>query len=88
MSAKVTDRSVLLEQEIARNASLGLRFVAEAIVASAEPNTPKKRGNLRRDVLKQVLVWRVGSDFTVRLRDNGACRLLRLLFCVLVMSRD
>ena len=35
-----------------------------------------------------VLVWRVGSDFTVSLRDNGACRLLRLLFCVLVMSRD
>ena len=34
------------------------------------------------------LVWRVGSDFTVCLRDNGACRLLRLLFCVLVMSRD
>jgi hypothetical protein len=34
------------------------------------------------------LVWRVGSDFTVSLRDNGACRLLRLLFCVLVMSRD
>ena len=34
------------------------------------------------------LVCRVGSDFTVCLRDNGACRLLRLLFCVLVMSRN
>lgn len=35
-----------------------------------------------------ALVWRVGSDFTVGLRDNGVCRLLRLLFCVLVMSRN
>jgi len=37
---------------------------------------------------QEDLVWRVGSDFTVRLRDTGACRLLRLMFCALVMSRN
>ncbi len=34
------------------------------------------------------LVSRVVSDFTVRVRDNGVCLLLRRLCCVLVMSRD
>jgi len=34
------------------------------------------------------LVSRVVSDFTVGVRDNGVCLLLRRLCCVLVMSRD
>ncbi len=34
------------------------------------------------------LVLRVINDFTVRVRDNGVCLLLRRLCCVLVMSRD
>ena len=33
------------------------------------------------------LVWRVGSDFTVRFWDNDVCLLLPRLFFVLVMSR-
>jgi len=35
-----------------------------------------------------TLVLRVINDFTVRVRDNGVCLLLRRLCCVLVMSRD
>jgi len=34
-----------------------------------------------------MLVWRVGSDFTVRFWDNDVCLLLPRLFFVLVMSR-
>jgi len=34
------------------------------------------------------LVSRVVSDFTVRVRDNGVCLLLRRLCCVPVMSRN
>jgi hypothetical protein len=55
VSVEIHDHTVVFEQEATRNASLGLRMLAEAIVAKSEPNTPKKRGNLRRDVLKQVL---------------------------------
>jgi len=35
-----------------------------------------------------LLVSRVVSDFTVGVRDNGVCLLLRRLCCVPVMSRD
>jgi len=34
------------------------------------------------------LVSRVVSDFTVGVRDNGVCLLLRRLCCVPVMSRS
>ncbi len=43
---------------------------------------------LVRDNAAVQLVSRVVSDFTVRVRDNGVCLLLRRLCCVLVMSRD
>jgi hypothetical protein len=44
---------------------------------------------MRRMLSKRfALVSRIVSDFTVGVRDNGVCLLLRRLCCVLVMSRD
>ena len=44
-----------------------------------KPPTPRYAG---------TLVSRGVSDFTVRVRDNGVCLLLRRLCCVPVMSRS
>jgi len=49
-------------------------------------NNYKGRFSYGRTLL--LLVLRVIIDFTVRVRDNGVCLLLRRLCCVLVMSRD
>jgi hypothetical protein len=54
------------------------------IAASAKANLLAQlgaEGNLL------TLVSRVGSGFTVWVRDNEACRLLQAWFCVMVTSR-
>ena len=64
MSVKIIDNTLKIKLDTTRNASLFLRLVADGIVNASTPHTPKKLGNLRRDVLKQVLglsgkvVWR------------------------------
>jgi len=55
MSVRVTDHTVSFENIATQKANVFLRLMAEEIVSISEPSTPKKVGNLRRDVLKQVL---------------------------------
>lgn len=55
MSAKVTDNTKKVNDDISVKASMFLRAFAESTVALSKPRTPKKLGFLRRDVLKQVL---------------------------------
>lgn len=55
MSVRVTDHTVSVEQSITQKANVFLRLLADEIVSISEPNTPKKQGNLRRDVLREVL---------------------------------
>lgn len=55
MAVKVTDNTVQFEHKVTQKSSLFLREFAEQVVNVAQPNTPKDRGNLARDVVKQVL---------------------------------
>lgn len=55
MSYKVTDNTRQVENKFSQKANIFLRITEDAIVSLAEPDTPKKTGRLRRDVLKQVL---------------------------------
>ena len=55
MPARVTDHTASLEAQLLQKASIFLRLTSEAIVAASTPNTPKKTGRLRMDVVKQVL---------------------------------
>lgn len=55
MSAKVKDNTTQLLREIEINASVALRLMCDAVVVDSTPNTPQDKGNLRRDILKQVL---------------------------------
>lgn len=54
-SVNITDNTPQIKSDIAQKASIFLRLAADAVMDIAEPNTPKKRGNLRRDVVRQVL---------------------------------
>jgi hypothetical protein len=55
MSVTVIDLSAAFLGQTERTTNLALRIAAEAVQQAADPVTPKRRGNLRRDVLKQVL---------------------------------
>lgn len=55
MSIQIKDNSAKIVLETTKNASLGLRYIAEAVVDESTPHTPKDEGNLQRDVIKQVL---------------------------------
>jgi hypothetical protein len=55
MAVKVTDNTVNIKMDLTQKANIFLRLFADEIVTLSEPNTPKKQGNLRRDVLKSVL---------------------------------
>lgn len=55
MSVRVTDNTPSLFIDIDRKVSLAIRYMLERIDITAEPKTPRKFGNLRRDVIKQVL---------------------------------
>lgn len=55
MSVKITDNTVTIIANNTRNASLALRFMADDVVRIAGPKTPRKRGNLSQDILRQVL---------------------------------
>lgn len=82
MSVTIKDNTVTLTAQTARSASLGLRYIAEAVVAESTPHTPKDKGNLSRDVVKQVLglrgviEWRkVYAQFQERgMRRDGSHR--------------
>lgn len=55
MSVKITDNTRTITNDTKSKSSIFLRLMADEIVAIALPKTPKKMGNLRRDILKQVL---------------------------------
>lgn len=55
MSVKITDNTASALIDIDRKVSLAIRYMLERVDATAEPKTPRKFGNLRRDVIKQVL---------------------------------
>lgn len=51
----ITDNTSSVVSNIKQRGSVFLRNVAEEIVSESTSRTPKKTGELRRDVLKQVL---------------------------------
>lgn len=55
MRVKVTDNSAKLIEIVRRKQSIGLRRVANQIVKSSRPKTPRRTGDLRDDTLIQVL---------------------------------
>lgn len=57
MSAKYTlvDNTAKVLQDKVATSAVFLRFALDEVQKAADPNTPKKMGNLRRDTLKQVL---------------------------------
>lgn len=55
MSVTVQDFSPQIIAKKKQATSLGLRLIADAIVREATPNTPRRRGELRGRVLRQVL---------------------------------
>lgn len=55
MSVKFQSNIPYLKSANERNLSLALRFMTDAITEEAYYKTPKRKGNLRNDVLKQVL---------------------------------
>lgn len=54
MSVKVTDNTSLVLSQTEQRANVFLRLVADKIIDESTANTPKKAGNLRRDILKIV----------------------------------
>lgn len=55
MSVKYYDYTPVISARTKIRASIFLRMIAEDIEAKATPITPKKTGQLRRSVIKQVL---------------------------------
>jgi Minor capsid protein len=55
MSVTIQDNTVTYKNQTTRNANLALRFIMDAIQQTADPKTPKRLGNLRRDTLKSVV---------------------------------
>lgn len=55
MSVKFNSNIPNIISDTDRKSSLAIRYALDDIDKIAEPKTPKKKGNLRRDTLKQVL---------------------------------
>lgn len=55
MSVNTTDNVPSVEADITKKVPLALRFMLDAIDQTANPKTPKRFGDLRNNVLKQVL---------------------------------
>lgn len=55
MSVRYTDNTAKIISDTAKGANLAVRFMLDDIDRSAFPITPKREGNLRRDILKSVL---------------------------------
>jgi hypothetical protein len=68
MSVKVTDNHAKIRLDTVRKASIALRFIGDDVLKRANPITPKRRGNLRRDTLVQVL----GLSATIKWVKNYA----------------
>lgn len=55
MSVSIKDNTNKILLDTSRKSALALRFMLDDIHELAEPRTPKQFGNLRRNVLKQVI---------------------------------
>lgn len=55
MSVKVEDFTPGIKSNTKVKASTFLRMICDTVIQKAEPKTPKDKGNLSRDILKQVL---------------------------------
>lgn len=55
MSVKVVSYTPLIKSATLQNCNIALRLMASAIVQEATPKTPKQFGDLRNNVLRQVL---------------------------------
>lgn len=55
MSAEVRDFSSQVKLTIKQRLSLALRFILDDVDKTADPKTPKRRGDLRNQKRKQVL---------------------------------
>lgn len=55
MSVKIIDNHAKITLDTSKKASTALRFIGDDVLKRSTPITPKKRGNLRRDTLVQVL---------------------------------
>jgi uncharacterized protein YmfQ (DUF2313 family) len=70
MSVKITDNSNNIKNQTTIRASIFLRSMTDEIVKISTPKTPKRRGNLRQDIIKQVLglnakiIW--GKNYAAR----------------------
>lgn len=54
MSVKITDNMPTIGARVASNVPLAIRFMLEDIHQKANPKTPKDKGDLRMNVLKEV----------------------------------
>lgn len=68
MSVRVIDNHPKIVVDTTRKASVALRFIGDDVLRRSTPITPKRRGNLRRDTLIQVL----GLSATVKWGKNYA----------------
>lgn len=55
MSVRIEDNTVTITQKITKNCGIGLRKMLDDIHRASIPVTPKKTGDLRNRVKKQVL---------------------------------
>lgn len=55
MSVRITSNVNKILSETRVNSNLFLRYFVDEVHKKAEPRTPRDKGNLARDVLKQVL---------------------------------
>ena len=55
MSVKFNDNTAKIIFDTNQGVSLALRFMLDGIDQKSFPKTPKDKGNLRKDILKQVL---------------------------------
>ena len=68
MSVRITDNTPQIKSMFSIKASIFLRRMADQIVKISTPKTPKKTGDLRRGVVKQVL----GLKGTIKWGKNYA----------------
>ncbi len=55
MSVRYTDNTATIISNTVKGANLAVRFMLDDIDKLAYPITPKREGNLRRDIVKSVL---------------------------------
>lgn len=52
---RITDNMAKIGREAVTKANIALRLMASAVVVESTPKTPKREGDLRLNVLKQVI---------------------------------